>query len=313
MEIKLKKYKVSAQSLVSLTGEETKKEYIINAEDEESAKKIAFDKMLADEWDGALAEAPLQMFTAEEVGYFYGHEFQPHKITDLVDNIDIYANEMKTNQEAKGAIPKACRDFAWGYFHDFPLDEKAYKLLALYILDNVYKYAGQVLEIDNNRRIYIGYVIGYVMEILKDRGVDVFYILDNELNQQRFYIAVEFFQLLGLTVISPSSIRGECLKYKTTKERDGMIENLLELDQKGYDDKYPELEPLKYPDIEFDIKRSMNELRNVAYIERNSAVNYIVEILDFAKKSDYFCVFRNKTPIDRNVVIISNKKGEGLS
>lgn len=60
----LKKYKVSARSLV---GEDITKEYVVEAESEDSAKEIGLKRLIEEETNGVLLDSPSQMLTAEEI------------------------------------------------------------------------------------------------------------------------------------------------------------------------------------------------------------------------------------------------------
>ena len=59
-----KKYRVTFQPLV---GDGTSTEYVIESENEETAREVAFEKLILEESDGVLLDSPAQISTAEEI------------------------------------------------------------------------------------------------------------------------------------------------------------------------------------------------------------------------------------------------------
>ena len=110
----MKKYKVTAKPLIEGNAPI---EYIIAADTEEEANHIAFDRMIAEELDDAFLDSPTQILIAEEVGYFYGHKYQPQHICDLIDNLQVYIAEMRDTEDME-TIPKWLKQYAWNYFRD---------------------------------------------------------------------------------------------------------------------------------------------------------------------------------------------------
>ncbi len=263
----MKKYKVSTQPLV---GGGASKEYVIEAESEESAKEMALSRMIAEESDGALLESPGQIFVAEEVGYFYGHESQPRNVTDLIDNLEILISEMRKTEDAE-TIPKYLKQYAWEYFREVEIDKEALQRLAIFVADRTYRIISNLKVMDDYTRAYFATVFPFLWDTLQNRGVDTFYILDNELHDDRFRAVVDLFKLTGVAVVTP----------------------------------YGEAGNLECENVEVKIREYMTPVRNIMYIEKDASVNYLDSVLKIAKESSYLCIFRNKSPDDPNVEVFN--------
>ena len=259
----MKSFRVLAQPL---SGEEEKREYFVDAEDEETAKKLAYDKMLAREGDDALLDSPAQIFTADEI------TFNPRKISDLIDNIEYYVTKMR-KMEDMDVIPEMLKQYAQNYFRDVPLDEEAVRALALFTMDKTYRVAAYLEIVDNYTRAYFAKVIPYFWDYLHNKGLGVFYIVDNTFrNDGRFEAITELFSLTGITVIAP-------------------------YDEKGV---------LEYGIVESRIKERMAERKITMYIEKDSRVNYLEQVKDLATKSNYLCIFRSKASASHLVEVLKN-------
>jgi uncharacterized protein YihD (DUF1040 family) len=260
----MKSFRVLAQPL---SGEEEKREYFVDAEDEEEAKKLAFDKMFARESNDALLDSPGQMFTADEI------TFKPRKISDLIDNIEYYVARMRKTEDMD-VIPEMLRQYALNYFRDVPLDDEAVRALALFTMDKTYRVAAYLEIFDNYTRAYFAKVIPHIWDYLHSKGLGVFYIVDNSFrNDGRFEAVTELFALTGIAVIAPYSKEGT----------------------------------LEYETVERQIKEQMAEKKITMYIEKDSSVNYLDRVKALATGSDYLCIFRSKASANPLVEILENK------
>lgn len=259
----MKTFRVLAQSL---TGEEEKHEFFVEADNEDDAKKLAFDKMLAREADGALLENPAQMFTADEV------TFNPHKISDLIDNIEFYIEKMRSTRDMD-VVPEMLRQYAQGYFKDVPLDDKAVQALALFTMDKTYRISASLEIMDNYTRAYYAKVIPHFWDYLHSKGQSIFYIVDNTFrNDGKFEAVTELFALTGIAVIAPYGADG----------------------------------PLPYEEVEREIKRNIDEKRITLYIEKDATVNYLDRVKELGVTPGYLTIYRSKASVNPNVEILGN-------
>lgn len=264
----MKTFKVTT---LSLPDKDARKEYVIRADNKESAK-ITLDRVLGKQSADVSNGSKSQILAMEEVGYFYGHKLEPHKISDLIDNLEIYIAEMRETEDME-SIPKYLKQYAWEYFREVELTKEDLQGMALFIVDRMYRVISNIELMDNYTRAYFAKVIPFLWDSLQNRGVDTFYILDNELREDRFRAVVELFQLTGIAVVTP----------------------------------YGEHEYLKYDSVEKQIRDYMAPVRNIMYIEKDANVNYLDKVLKLAKESKYLCVFRNKAPDDPKVEVSNSQ------
>lgn len=260
----MNKYKVTTQALIGVG----RKEYAIEAETEEIAKEIAMQKMLEEEKDDMLLDSPGQMLTAEQMGYFYGHKHSPKTIFDLIDNIEIYAAEMREKEDME-TIPKYLKQYAWEYFRTADLTKKQLNGLVIYVADKLYRIIMSMTMMDNYTRSYFAKVIPFLWDTIQNRGVDLFYILDNTLREDRFRTLVELFELTGMAIVTPYSDHGN----------------------------------LDFAAVEKQIRGYMEPVRMILYIEKDTSVNYLDKIIQLARQSPYTTVFRNKGPEDSLITV----------
>ncbi|MGC9602490.1 MAG: hypothetical protein ABSE76_01995 [Minisyncoccia bacterium] len=259
----MKSFRVLAQPLF---GEEERREYFVDAEDEEDAKKLGFEKMFARESKDALLDSPSQMFTAEEI------TFRPRRLSDLIDNIEYYVTKMRKTEDMD-VIPEMLRQYALNYFRDVPLDDDALQAVAIFTMDKTYRVAAYLEIFDNYTRAYFAKVIPHIWDYLHRRGLPVFYIVDNTFrNDGRFEAITEMFKLTGITVVSPYDGEGT----------------------------------LEYEAVGRQIKEAVAAKMIVMYIEKDARVNYLDRVKELATKSNYLCIFRSKASANHLIEILKN-------
>lgn len=119
---------------------------------------------------------------------------QPKRITDIMDNIDTYLEDMRKNEDMK-SIPNALTNYIWNFFRNVDPDKEKLKMLAVFLADHTYRYVTDVKLTDDYTEIYFASVVSVLWDTLQARGVDTFYILDNEIREDRFMLAVKLFAL----------------------------------------------------------------------------------------------------------------------
>lgn len=194
----------------------------------------------------------------------------PANITDLIENIDSYVAMMRGAKDTE-TIPKDLKQYAWEYFRSQELNKDLLQKLAIFVSDKTYRIIAELGIKDKYTWAYFAKVIPYLWDTLQDRGVDIFFIIDNELREDRFNLTVELFELTGAAVVTPYSEKGT----------------------------------LSFEVVEARIKKYMAPIRNIIYIEKNDSVNYIEQVKELATKSDYLVLFRNQAPIDGKLELLS--------
>ncbi len=235
-------------------------------------------------------------------------KLQPQNITDLVENIDLFLEEMRGNQDLK-EIPNSLTNYIWGYFRDINPDKEKLKVLALFLADRTYRYAAEVRLIDEYTKMYFASVFTVLWDTIQSRGVDTFYILDNELRDDKFMLTILFFALSGVAVVTPYVVKGSYQKYMTIEEQAGWALSFTaeDFDPKKYSITLDSSEILRNIEIIDLIREYMTHTRNILYIEKDSTVNYLEEVKKIATESKYMSIFRNKAPTDPNVIVLNNQ------
>src|SRR6185369_15761928 len=113
------------------------------------------------------------------------------------------------------------------------------------ITDKLYRMAMEFGIVDVHTNGYIAIVLHRLFWEMSQRGIRIFYILDNTLRDDRFKLILEQLPPAGFSVITPH------------------IANDLQ-----YDTETTETENLPYEEIEKKIKEALSLNRNILYIER---------------------------------------------
>lgn len=230
---------------------------------------------------------------------------QPKRITDILDNIDLYLDQMRKNQDMK-EIPNALTGYIWNFFRDINPDKEKLKMLALFLADHTYRYISRVELTDDYTDIYFASVVTVLWDTLQARGVDTFYILDNELREDRFMLTVKLFALSGVAVVTPYVVKGSYHKYMTIEEQAKWALSFSKEDfnPKKYTITIDASDDMRYMEVIELIKKYMKHTRNIIYIEKDASVNYLHQVKRLAKESKYLGVFRNIAPTDPHVTVL---------
>jgi len=236
----------------------------------------------------------------------YMDKLKPKNITDVVDNIDFYISEMRKTKDIK-SIPESLGQYIWEYFREIELNKEKLISLAIFLADRTYRYAASSGEVDNFTRAFFASVAATLWDTLQARGVDMFYILDNEIREDRFMLTIQLFAVSGVAVVTPYTIKENYHEYMTIEEQ---VKWVLSFDGKDFDPKNYTItidssEDLRNMEVIDLIKKYMKHTRNIAYIEKDDSVNYLDEVIKIAKESKYTCVLRNHAPEDPNVTVIN--------
>lgn len=233
-------------------------------------------------------------------------KLEPKKITDIIDNIDLFLTEMREKNDKK-ELPKQLNNYIWSFFRDINPDKEKLKSLAIFLADHTYRYAAAATQIDDYTRIYFSSVIVKLWDALQDRGVDTFYILDNELREDRLMLTIQLFALSGVAVVTPYALKGNYHKYMTIEEQAkwSLAFTTEDFDPKKYTMTIDSSEYLRNAEVIDLIEKYMKHTRNIAYIEKDDSVNYLEEVQQLAKDSKYVSVLRNRASDDPNVTVIN--------
>lgn len=233
------------------------------------------------------------------------NNLQPKKITDLVDNIDLYLAEMRKNDD-KVELPKELTSYTRNFFRDVNPDKDKLTSLAIFLVDHIYRYSAAAMQVDDYTKIYFTSVIAELWDAIQSRGVDIFYILDNSLREDRFLLTIQLFALSGIAVVSPYVVKGKYHQFMTVEEQ---AKWALSFTPEDFDPNKITLtmdssEFLRQEETLDLLKKYMKKTRNIAYIEKDDSVNYLDEVQSIAKNSDYVSILRNNAPDDPHVTTL---------
>lgn len=232
----------------------------------------------------------------------------PQKITDIMDDIDIYLDEMRKKDDNK-EFPKLLTNYIWSFFRHTNPDKDKLTSLAIFLVDHTYRYSSSATEVDDFTRIYFASVITELWDAIQSRGVDIFYILDNELREDRFLLTIQLLALSGIAVVSPYMVKGKYHEYMTIDEQAkwALSFKLEDFDPKKITITMDSSEFLRQEETLDLIKKYMKNTRNIVYIEKDDSVNYLDEVQKIAKDSQYISVLRNNAPDNPHVSVLSEE------
>ena len=110
----------------------------------------------------------------------------------------------------------------------------------------------------------------YSLELVGTNDGGIRYVLDNELRQDRFELATLLFEWCGVAVVTPYGRKG-----------------LLSFDE-----------------VEDLIREHKAAGRHIAYIEKDTSVNYIGSVAHIAPEGRYLGLFRNRAPDSNHIEIL---------
>jgi len=201
---------------------------------------------------------------------------KPTKIHDIVSRIQEYLPEMRNmgkNQAAEFI------DFMENYIKEYFAEETndlELKKLSVELTDMLYLLSAFELR-DTYTNGYFGVVINRLFWELSQKGVLCFFILDNNLRDDRFKLAIELYKSSGFATIYPYTVK----ELKHSEE-------------------YTRLPTVGYKAIEKEIYEARSQKRHILYLEKDDSITHLENVLRLAEEfqSEYVCIFRNKAPTD---------------
>lgn len=203
-------------------------------------------------------------------------KLEPENISDIVFRMDEYLSfmrEMKYEDASKLTV--RLDNYIRDYFASQKADESELKTDLVKITDMLYVQTANIKQRDLHTDGYFGIVLNRLFWNFQQKGILAFYILDNSLRDYQFKLVTELFKNAGFEVIAP---------YNS--------------DELSYSENTTELPVLNYKEVEKQIDSTRSVKRHIFYIEKDSSVNYIKNVLALGEEfqSEYLCIFRNTAP-----------------
>ncbi len=196
-------------------------------------------------------------------------DLTPKLSSDSIELMEVYIAHMRSNEDFE-TVPDMMNRFNDQIFvgKDISLDQL--RQLAVYTIDKIYRIAAELEAYDDYTVVYFKKVVARLMQSLHNKGIEVFYILDNEIRGGRFNLTVKLYELSGATVVAPY-ISDKTLSFEEVEER---------------------------------FRSPMAHDRNIVYIEKDASVNYIEKVMKIATESKYIGIFRNFKPSINTIKVL---------
>lgn len=203
-------------------------------------------------------------------------KLEPENISDIVFRMDEYLSSMREMKyEDASKLTARLENYIRDYFSSQQADESELKTDLVKITDMLYVQTANIRQRDLHTDGYFGIVLNRLFWNYQQKGILAFYILDNSLRDYQFKLVSELFKNAGFEVIAP---------YNS--------------DELSYSENTTELPVLSYKEVEKQIDQTRSVKRHIFYIEKDSSVNYIKNVLALGEEfqSEYLCIFRNTAP-----------------
>ena len=196
-------------------------------------------------------------------------DLTPQLFSDSIEFMAVYIAYMRSSGDT-ATIPGMLQRFNSRIFTNPAISTDQLRQLAVYAADKLYRFATKLEVRDAYTVVYCKTVIAQLLASLRDSGTSIMYILDNELRQDRFELAVLLFELSGAAVVTPYA-HGGAVSCDAVEDR---------------------------------IKSLSADGRHIVYIEKDASVNYIGQVIRTPTRSKYIRVFRNQAPDSNHVEVL---------
>lgn len=200
---------------------------------------------------------------------------RPKNISDIIFRLDEYIDSMREHRQEARVFMDFLEQYIKNYFNRPILDELELKKTAVEIVDEMYIRITNILTRDIHTNAYFGIIVNRLFNELEKRNIFLFYVLDNQIRDDRFKLTVESFGVSHFTTIYP---------YVVEKLEHG--------------NGYTQLPSKDFREIRKEIDDAIDQKKHICYIEKDSSVNYLKNVLAIAEEhqNEYLCIFRNQAP-----------------
>lgn len=198
---------------------------------------------------------------------------KPNSISDLVFRMDEYLAEIRRLGKDSKPFSMCLANYLDNYFSQEKLEPLELKKTAVEMTDGLYVKLNYINERDVYTDVYFKGLLEPLFSQLAEKGILVFFILDNTIRDDRFKMITELYSAIGFTVVHP-----------------------YQIDRLEYSPKHTKFPVRGYKEIEQQIDESVEQGRHVFYVEKDDNVNYIKNVIALAEEFQHkhLCVFRNK-------------------
>jgi hypothetical protein len=197
------------------------------------------------------------------------------KIEDIVGNLHEILSELREMpQEDTFDCFQDIEAYISDYFSRPNIDELELKKMLVSFVDELYIKTMEMPQRDVFTDLYFCNIISHLFLQFEKKQIFAFFILDNELRDDRFKLAFELFGDAGFSTIAPYSF-----------------------DSLEHSDEYTTLPTLEYKKLEKQIDKAKADARHIFYLEKDDSVDHLTKVLAIAEEfqSEYVCIFRNES------------------
>ena len=198
---------------------------------------------------------------------------KPQKITDLVENINSYIEKIRGKSGDESMVfLEFWENYAKETIRNLNQNDVGNKKLITELTDTLYRKAVNFSRIDIYTNGYISSVLYNLFWELGQKGIRIFYVVDNSMPDNSLRCILEQLPPAGFTVITPHI--ADKIEYKSTNTK---------------------TDSLSFDEIEKKIKEALEFDKNIIYVERDSSVNYLDKVVELARNAsdEYAKIYRN--------------------
>ena len=203
------------------------------------------------------------------------NSLQPKHISDILFRIDEYLNAMRTSLQTTADLAVMLDACIEDFFKSKNIDELTFKKIAVDMVDEMYVRICNFTIRDSYTDTYFEVIVKKLFLEFAAKNIFLFYVLDNQLRDDRFKSVVELFSGCEFSTIFPYSIKK--LHYRNS---------------------YTKHPVKKFLTVENQIRESISAGKHIFYVEKDDSINYLDRVVSLAEENQrkYECIFRNQGP-----------------
>ena len=127
------------------------------------------------------------------------------KVTEIIENIDWYIDQLTPNEKNKDYVVKTIAnllEFTANYFSQIDKSERnTLKLIAYQAVNDLYKYSSNVKFMNFSSGLFLSSVVKGIFDQLAEKDIYVFFVIDNTMEDDRFGAFITAYSKAGFNVI----------------------------------------------------------------------------------------------------------------
>ncbi len=203
-------------------------------------------------------------------------KLKPAKITDIISRAEEYISAMrKMEKDDVMKFIDEMANYVSDWFNKNELNIVELKRFVAQAADDIYCQLMQTTQSDIYLNGYYGFVLYRFFYEAQQKGVFIFFVIDNVLRDDRFKLLVQMYATTHFRIIHPYEYDGVKAEYKQ---------------------EFTKLPTIPFSEVEKKISEAIEHQMNIVYVEKDDSVNYVFDAIHLAERLqlEYACIFRNK-------------------